>query len=256
MSAMPAKVDLAYFSFTEITDPAAHASYNEWHLFDHMPENLALPGIVWAQRWVASPELPDDTTDDALRAAHYVTAYLMTEPEARTLGEFLALGQRLRSLGRFHRQRRALLGGPFRLVKCYAAPRVLVSPDAIPYRPHRGVFVTVADVVGEGRSDDVARWLDDVHLPALLTVPGVAGVWWFQAMPDAASTLPGNPPTRSVQVCWLDDEPATVAPALHAHLARADEDDGGRYGPSTWRPLLRRAFATIDPRGPFDWFAR
>src|SRR5205085_1789587 len=80
---VPAKVDLAYFSFTEITDPAEHGSYNEWHLFDHMPENLALPGIVWAQRWVASPNLPALAVDDALRPVHYVTVYLMTEPAER-----------------------------------------------------------------------------------------------------------------------------------------------------------------------------
>jgi hypothetical protein len=253
---MPAKVDFAYFSFTEITDPAEHASYNEWHLLDHMPENLALPGIVWGQRWVAAPELEAIDAADPLDGVHYVTAYLMTEPAEQTLGEFMGLGQRLRSLGRFHRQRRAVLGGPFRLVKCYAAPRALVAPDAVPYRPHRGVLVTVADVVEPGRSDEVGRWLDDVHLPDLVSVPGVAGAWWFQAMPDAASTLPTNPPSRSVQVCWLDGDPAEVAGEVQARLDAWRADGRAPFGPSTWRVLLRRPLATIDPHGPFDWFTR
>ncbi len=246
---MPAKVDFAYFSFTEITDPAEHDSYNEWHLLDHMPENLALPGIAWAQRWVASPDLPVFGVDEALRPVHYVTAYLMTEPAERTLGEFMALGERLRSLGRFHRQRQALLGGPFRLVKCYAAPRTLVSADAIPYRPHRGMLITVGDVVERGRSDEVARWLDDVHVPDLLTVPGVAGVWTFQAMPGATTTLPPNPPTRSVQLCWLDDDPMTVGGSIAEKVGDVPFTD------DTWHIAYRRTLAPIDPYGPFDWFS-
>jgi hypothetical protein len=246
---MPAKVDLAYFSFTEITDPAEHASYNQWHLFDHMPENLALPGIAWAQRWVASPELPAFAVDDALAPVHYVTVYLMTEPTERTLAEFFALGERLRSLGRFHQHRRALLGGPFRLVKCYASPRALVSADSVPYRPHRGVLVTVAEVVERGRSEEVARWLDDVHVPDLLTVPGVAGVWTFQAMPKAATMLTANPPTRSIQLCWLDDDPAVVARAI------AEKTNDTPFPDTAWHVLYRRAVAPIDPHGPFDWFA-
>ena len=247
---MPPKVDFAYFSFTEITNPNEHASYNEWHLFDHMPENLALPGVVWAQRWVARPDLPPLALDDALRPVHYVTAYLMTEPAERTLAEFLALGQRLRSLGRFHQHRRALLGGPFRLVKCYAAAGALVGAEAIPYRPHRGVLVTVADVVERGRSDEVDRWLDDVHVPELLTVPGVAGVWTFQAMPAATTTLPPNPATRSVHLCWLDDDPARVA------LAIAEKTGDVPFADTTWHTSFRRAVEPVDPRGPFDWFEK
>lgn len=246
---MPAKVDFAYFSFTEITDPAEHNSYNEWHLLDHMPENLALPGIAWAQRWVASPDLPVFGVDEALRPVHYVTMYLMTEPAERTLGEFMALGERLRSLGRFHRQRQALLGGPFRLVKCRAAPRTLVSADAIPYRPHRGLLITVGDVVERGRSDEVARWLDDVHVPDLLTAPGVAGVWTFQAMPAATTTLPPNPPTRSVQLCWLDDDPTAVGGAI------AEKVGDVPFADDTWHIAYRRTLAPIDPHGPFDWFS-
>jgi hypothetical protein len=174
----------------------------------------------------------------------------MTEPAERTLADFLALGERLRSLGRFHQHRRALLGGPFRLVKCYGAPGALVSPEAIPYRPHRGVVVTVADVVERGRSDDVARWLDDVHVPDLLTVPGVAGVWTFQAMSRAATTLPANPPTRSVQLCWLDDDPARVAEAIAKKTGEVPFPD------TTWHVAYRRAVEPVDPRGPFDWFAQ
>ena len=35
-----------FFSFTEVTDPAEHRSYNEWHQLDHLPEQFPLAGIV------------------------------------------------------------------------------------------------------------------------------------------------------------------------------------------------------------------
>ena len=49
------KVVAGFFSFTEITDPAEHRAYNEWHQLDHMPEQLPLDGIAYGQRWVSTP---------------------------------------------------------------------------------------------------------------------------------------------------------------------------------------------------------
>ena len=50
------KVKVGFFSFTEILD-GRHREYNEWHLFDHMPEQFKLDGLQWGQRWVATPAL-------------------------------------------------------------------------------------------------------------------------------------------------------------------------------------------------------
>ncbi len=49
------KVTLGFFSFTEITDPGEHRSYNAWHQLDHMPEQYPLAGVVAGQRWVSTP---------------------------------------------------------------------------------------------------------------------------------------------------------------------------------------------------------
>jgi hypothetical protein len=46
---------LGFFSFTEITDPSAHRAYNEWHQFDHLPEQFTIERITFGQRWVCSP---------------------------------------------------------------------------------------------------------------------------------------------------------------------------------------------------------
>ncbi len=142
------KVKVGFFSFTEITDPSEHRSYNEWHQLDHMPEQYPLPGMAFGQRWVSTPACRAARTVDGplLAPIHYVTLYLMTEPVEPTLEEFHALGGRLRQLGRFHEHRRARLSGPFEVATVAAAPRVAISAEAVPFRPNRGVYLVVEDL--------------------------------------------------------------------------------------------------------------
>ncbi|HET9728718.1 MAG TPA: hypothetical protein VFR41_04815, partial [Acidimicrobiia bacterium] len=161
------KVKVGFFSFTEITDPDEHHSYNEWHMLDHMPEQFPLDGIAWGQRWVSTPgcRAARTASEQPLDPIHYVTLYLMAEPIDRTLAEFQALGRELHAKDRFHLHRVARLSGPFPVVECAAAPRVLISAAAVPYRPHRGVHVTVAP--------------EPLDVNALVGLPGVAGAWTF-----------------------------------------------------------------------------
>lgn len=194
------RVRAGFFSFTEVTDPREHRSYNEWHMLDHMPEQYPLPGIVYGQRWVAAPDCARAraAAEPPFDAVHYITCYLMSEPLDETLRAFYARGRELHRLGRFHRHRRAHRSGPFEVVGRVSAPRVLVSADAVPFRPHRGVYV----VVGPG-----------VDLDAAAAVSGVAGAWGFRP-----ATVPGDLPWRTgddgITVCWLDEDPLAVAPSL------------------------------------------
>jgi hypothetical protein len=212
------KVKIGFFSFTEITDPREHRSYNEWHQLDHMPEQFPLPGVAYGQRWVSTPacRARRAVSRPPLDPIHYVTLYLMTEPVEQTLQEFRALGARLHDLGRFHRHRKARLSGPFPLVRTAAAARVLVSAAAVPFRPHRGIYVTVAG--GPRATLPVDEWCDR---------PGVAGAWAFG---DGA---------RTITVAWLDEEPLAVADRL------APVSPGGL--------VLAGPFETITP-WEWDWF--
>ena len=70
-----------------------------------------------------------------------MTMYLLRDEEV--LPEFFALAERLRAADRFFAARRALLSGPFPVVGRWAAPRVAVSPEAVPFRPAEGVHVVV-----------------------------------------------------------------------------------------------------------------
>jgi hypothetical protein len=184
------KVRVGFFSFTEITDPAEHHSYNEWHQLDHMPEQFPLQGVVWGQRWVSTPacRAARRVSGERLDPIHYVTLYLMTDPIEDTITEFMAWGRELARRGRFHQHRRALLSGPFELHETAAAPRVLISAVAVPYRPHRGVYVEV-DPIEE----------PEFEAPALCQRDGVAGAWTF-----------ANDEHR-VTVAWLDEDPLAVS---------------------------------------------
>jgi hypothetical protein len=186
------KVQVGFFSFTEVTDPSEHRSYNEWHQLDHMPEQFPLPGVVYGQRWVSTPACRAGRTasEPLLDPIHYVTLYLLADPVEETLREFRQLGKDLYAAGRFHQHRHAHLSGPFERRAAAAAERVLISAEAVPYRPHHGIHVVVRD--GEP-ADDVEE---------LCAKPGVAGAWSF------------SDDTRSVTVAWLDDDPLAVAPHL------------------------------------------
>ncbi|HXQ89976.1 MAG TPA: hypothetical protein VN768_00385 [Acidimicrobiales bacterium] len=245
------KVQIGFFSFTEVTDPAEHRSYNEWHQLDHMPEQFPLPGVVFGQRWVCTPACQRARQDDAsaLAPVHYMTLYLMGEPVDVTLEQFWALGRRLRAEGRFHEHRRSRLSGPFALTGVLAAPRVLVSADAVAYRPNRGVYVVVRDNAASSEHESAAagprRAEDEELAAALLGAPGVAGVWSFTSDARRAEAH-WHPGDKSVTVGFLDADPLTVAGAL---------------GP-TLRPLIQSGQRPVAFAGPletvtpwrWDWF--
>ncbi len=206
---------LGFFSFTEVTDPSAHEAYNAWHQLDHLPEQFTIEGITFGQRWVRSPRCreAESATGSLLDPFHYMTLYLLRDE--RVVPEFFALAERLHELDRFFRARRALLSGPFPIVGRWAAPRVAVSPGAIPFRPAHGVHVVVGPALdGE----------------ALVDRPGVAGAWQFA---DAENH-------RTITVAFIDGD------LWHAS---ASIGTGGGETPE-WAGPLERVDAFR-----WDWFA-
>jgi hypothetical protein len=206
---------LGFLSFTEVTDPSAHEAYNAWHQLDHMPEQFTIDGISFGRRWVRSPRCREleAATGPLLERFHYMTLYLLRDE--RVLPEFFALAQRLRAEDRFFTERRNLLAGPFDVVGRWAAPRVAVSPEAVPFRPAEGVHVVV------GPSVDGAALVDQA---------GVAGVWQFA---DAEHD-------RTVTVAFVDGDLWQASAALGAAGGSSPE----------WAGPLERVDAFR-----WDWFA-
>ena len=180
--------EAVFFSFAEVTGPGSHRAYNAWHQLDHRPENLALDGVRYGERWVRTPGCAATSlvTDSRLERTHYVNMYWFREPWRSSFAEWQELAERSYQWGR--RPEIGYAGRPFmglfRTVRGQAAPRVLVSPDALPFRPARAVQLSVRRFE-EAHAPATHRFLADAEsrrVPDLIAVDGVAGVWTFSSI--------------------------------------------------------------------------
>ena len=223
---------LAFFSFVRLTDPSKYRAYNEWHQLDHRPENLLLPGVVWGERWARTADCAELTAigDPAYASLDFIAMYWFRDPVERSVAEWTELGERSFQWGR--RPELAYVERPFlgffTPVKGYAAPRVLVSPEALPFRPNLGMRLTLTQVaephsLAAERSN---RWHDTVGMPILLTLPGVAGGWTFSfshTQRPATAPLQGGadraPASLRLRLLFLDEDPVEAE-----HAIRIQED--------------------------------
>ena len=209
------RVKAAFFSITPPAPPDDDGSYLRWHLLDHMVEQYQLPGIQYALRYIADGDYLDRriVATGRLEEVGNVVNYLVGDPVQQTHDDFMQLGPRLAEMGRFPEVRPSLQLRMPALLHWYAAPQALISPEVVPFRPHRGVVVIVEEPVGE----DVASWLQWLHTdhyPAVLATPGVAGAWMY----GTTSTWNLHPATlgdpQYTTVIYLDDDPLATTKAL------------------------------------------
>jgi hypothetical protein len=180
--------ETVFVSFAEIVDAGSHRAYNEWHQLDHRPENLALDGVRHGERWVRTPACAATSVvaDERLSGTHYVNIYWFREPWHRSFAEWQELAERSYRWGRrpeIAYTARPLMG-LFRTVRGLAAPRVLVSPDALAFRPARAVHLSLYRFE-QSHSASTHRYLAHVEsrrLPELLSLDGVAGAWSFSSI--------------------------------------------------------------------------
>lgn len=214
-------MDLAFFSFVTLVGagPAEHRSYNEWHQLDHRPENLALPGVAWGDRWARPSDYKAASTAAPLHAeTDYVAMYWFREPLDRAVQKWNDLGEDSFQWGRGPLipgvQRR--LVAFFRPVKGYVSPRALVSATALPYRPNRGLQVTLTrfDDPHSLETHDLHAFEDRELIPAILDIEGVAGAWTFSLTHHQRhSSLPVKSATEDapgslrIRIVYLDQEP-------------------------------------------------
>ncbi|HEY7917916.1 MAG TPA: hypothetical protein VIC86_13150 [Acidimicrobiales bacterium] len=216
------RVKVGFFSLSHHSPTGDDRPYLEWHQLDHMPEQYQLPGLILGQRWASTP---------ACRAARavevgdwsqveHVVCYLMGNPVDETIDEFLALGRHLAELGRFPRSLPSRYRGGLRLLEAHAAPRALVSAEVVPFRPHRGVYLIVEEPTDPAAQDGYLQRRHVELLPELVSVPGVAGAWSYATTPSIRRPMFTDGRFR-MTVCYLDEDPATVAGSLAPVVARA-----------------------------------
>jgi hypothetical protein len=250
---------LAFFGFTALTDPGRHREYNAWHQLDHLPENLLQPGVVWGDRWVLAPECAAlAEAPDPTHAGHqYALMYWFRDPVDASVAAWRDLNERS-----VHWGRRPEIGwtrrspvGFFHPVKGYAHPRVLVSPDALPFRPHRGVWLTLSRVAPAQTPQAVAlyRQYDREWIPRLIDCPGVAGAWTFSyaAPPGGFGASRGEevePGDLVIRLYYLDGDPLEAAAAI-----RTTQAGWSALAAETEQLVFRAPLRSISP-WQWDWF--
>ncbi|HEX3980904.1 MAG TPA: hypothetical protein VHW93_06755, partial [Acidimicrobiales bacterium] len=128
---------------------------------------------------------------------------------------------------RFSRSLPSQYRGALRLLEAQASPRVLISDEAVPYRPHRGVYLIIDEPAADEPQDAFLRLLHTEVLPALVSVPGVAGAWTFATTPSIRRPMFSNGRHR-MTLCYLDDDPATSGGRLAPVVSRAWESAPAR----------------------------
>ena len=209
------RVKAGIFSVTPPAPADDDGSYLRWHLLDHMPEQYQLPGIIYALRWIADGEYPKHRIDTAghLVDVGNIVNYLVGDPVDQTVEEFGQLGARLAEVGRFPQVRPSLQISLAALQHAYAAPQALISPEVVPFRPHRGVLVIVEEPAGYNIAQWL-QWLHTDHVPELLSVPGVAGAWMFGTTSTWRTPPRWVGATQYVTVVYLDEEPVATSASL------------------------------------------
>ena len=143
-------------------------------------------------------------------------------------------------------------------MKTYTAPGTIISAEALPFRPYRGVHVVVRDIFGAARYQEIAEWYDRVHIPDVLAIEGMLGCSWFKAR--SARALPneamGHPKDRHVWVYYLDDAPLAVSARIRETMPRLRKEGRVIDAGDAAEIILSGPYETIrDPRD-YDWRTR
>lgn len=210
------RVKAAFFNMTPPPRPEDDEGYLRWHLLDHMPEQYQIPGIVYATRWIADGRYAESRLVGRgnLEDVGNIVNYLVGEPVQQTHDDFMELGPRLAEIGRFPTRRPSLQLRMPALLRWYSSPRALISPEVVPFRPHRGVVVIVEEPASKADLPQWLQWLHAEHYPEVMTVPGVAGAWMYGSTrtwrlhPGCVGDL------QYTTVIYLDADPLLTCEAL------------------------------------------
>jgi hypothetical protein len=215
----------AFFSVMGVSDPTKHRTYNQYHQLDHRPENLLLPGVAWGDRWVRSPDCLEASSgsDRNYDDAQYAAMYWFRDPLDQSLKDWKDLGERGYQWGRRPdlAWRKNHLQRFYDPMKGYVAPRVLVSDEALPFRPVRGVHLTVSHFLthDDHATHEAMAWYDRVRFPDLLECRGVAGMWTFvteelfPANRDSTNAYTDRRWER-LTLIYLDEDPLEVVAGI------------------------------------------
>lgn len=237
--------------------PGHHHEVNAWHDADHRPEVLGtIPHIYHSQRWVAPAAYVAARPPTRLPhgGGEYANMYWSVGRPEQVLADFEALGARLTLNGRMQPMQHieGVWHGRLKPLYFSTSPRVAISPEAVPFAPSTGLVVSIVEIVGVGGHDAYGRWLETVHLPAVLNDDlFTACVTLMPAVPKIENVL--------VHLYYTDADDPTRA---FAELLRLEDDRPEDVSNDAEAPgaaaMRRRIFASlyrpIVP-GQYDFYA-
>lgn len=228
---------LNFFSFITLEDPSVRCDYNRWHQLDHLPENRALPGVIWGDRWALTEECRAYARG-AQRGIDFIGMYWFDSPSDEAVADWTQLGEDSFQWGRgplIPGVKRDLLAF-FKPVKGYSSSQAIVSPEVLPMRPHTGVHITVTkfDEAHSIEAHDAHTREDHEVIPALLAEDGAIGAWTFSFdHVQRHGSLPFDETPEAergsmrIRVVFLEGNPLEVTARLEAVEAEINPNPAG-----------------------------
>jgi hypothetical protein len=200
-------VDVSGIIFASVDcDADAVEDWNRWYDLEHLPPNIALPGIMSGKRYVAPPALhevrePADRLDGFAdgRGVH-VTVYTLHGDPAQVLADMTSTRDVLEDAGRMFAPEKKIVRAGDAMTSSWgvADPALKADPRDVPHVQHTSIRV----VMRRG-GDDAAR---DVAARAV-AVDGVHAVLAHRSINDA---------TLDLDLYLLEGDPAAVTRAARA----------------------------------------
>jgi hypothetical protein len=133
------------------SDPSAIEDWNHWYDLDHLPPNVALPGIMSGRRYVCTPPLhalrsPGADPWWAEGASSFLTVYTLCGDVNETFGAMVALREDLDAAGRmFAEDLKVVRGGDgLTIQRLSGDPSLRNHPHELPLLGHTGLLVVRA----------------------------------------------------------------------------------------------------------------
>ncbi len=171
--------------------PEAIESWNSWYDLDHLPPNVALPGIMSGRRYVCTAPLHEyrSSGDDPWwqdGRSSFLTIYTLSGDVNETFAAMVTLREELVAADRmFADEQKVVRGGDgLTLQRATASAELPNAPRELAFLGHTGLLV-VRRRDGAGYSADD----HDVLAQALLPVDGCAALISFRSVLNAATGL-------------------------------------------------------------------
>ena len=197
-------------------DADAIEDWNRWYDLEHLPPNIALPGIMSGKRYVAPPALhdvrePSDRMEGFAdgRGVH-VTVYTLSGDPAQVLADMTSTRDVLEDAGRMFAPEKKVVraGDAMSLSWRVADPALEADAIDVPHLQHTSIRV----VLRRG-GDGAAR---DHVATAAVAVDGVHGVLGHRSITD---------PSLDLDLYLLEGDPVAVTRAARAAAPYRDDTE-------------------------------